>query len=275
MVYHSHSPATPLGACIERLWYCADVPPHALEHLPTGAFELVINLGEDAFRVRPAGLAGEEGWQELSGAVVAGAYSRCFAADRRAYGSFLGIQFRPGGAFPFLGRPASELADAHVELDALWGSSGVELRERLMEAPSPAACFAPVEEALVRRLRRKPELHPAVAGALRALEIAEGEVRIRDLADDLGLCQRRLIQVFSAEVGMTPKRYQQVRRFQRVYARVRDAADPDWAAIAAEGGYFDQSHLIHEFRRFTGFTPTEFRRRSSAYLPPNHPTTSE
>lgn len=272
MVCHSHSPSVPLGAFIERLWLCADTPPHALEHLPNGAFELVINLGEDAFRVRSAG---QGDWRELSGAVIAGAYSRCFAADRRAHATFLGIQFRPGGAFPFLDRPASELADAHVELDALWGSSGAELRERIVEAATPAERFALVEEALLRRVRRMPELHPAVVGALQALEIAEEEVRIRDLAADLGLSQRRLIQVFSAEVGMTPKRYQQVRRFQRVYARVRDDADPDWAAVAAEGGYFDQSHLIHEFRRFSGFTPTAFRRRSGAYLLRNHPTTSE
>jgi AraC-like DNA-binding protein len=236
-----------------------------MEHLPSGTFELVISL-EDGIRVRSAGL---DDWRELVGAVFSGAYSQCFAAAPRADAALLGILFRPGGAFPFLGMPASELADAHVEGTTLWGSSASELRERLLEVSAPDERFDLVEEALLRRLCRKPERHRAVLGALRAIESAEEEVRIRDLAEELGLCQRRLIEVFSAEVGLTPKRYQQIRRFQRVCSQVRNADDPDWAAVAAEGGYFDQSHLIHEFRRFSGFTPVEFLRQSRADPLPN------
>jgi AraC-like DNA-binding protein len=273
MLYRAQSPSPPLDAFIERLWFCADAPPRAAERiLPSGTLELVITLREDTIRVRPAE---QHGWRKLSGSVISGTYTRYFAADPRVHAAILGVHFRPGGAFPFLGCPASELADAHVELEDLWGTAAAELRERLIEAGSPDQRFALLEEALLSRLRRQTEPHPAVRGAVEALNTADAQVRIRDLACDLGLSQRRLIQVFSAAVGLTPKGYQQVQRFRRVHGQVRNVPDPDWAAVAADGGYFDQSHLIHEFRRFSGFTPRELQRRSSADLLPSHVQDSE
>jgi transcriptional regulator GlxA family with amidase domain len=84
------------------------------------------------------------------------------------------------------------------------------------------------------------------------------------------LSQRRFIQRFAAEVGMTPKLYCRVRRFQRVRALVRNVPAPDWARVAVEWGYFDQSHLIHDFQAFSGLSPVEYCRRRSEQALPNH-----
>jgi len=95
-------------------------------------------------------------------------------------------------------------------------------------------------------------------------------VRVRDVARRVGLSQRRFIQVFAAAVGLTPKLYGRVRRFQRARASVRDTPAPDWARVAAECGYFDQSHLIRDFRAFAGLTPEEYLRRRSEHVLHNH-----
>lgn len=267
MFYRSYTPPQPLGDLVERFWLCSDAPPHSRERiLPSGTIELVVNLREDEIRIydpsRP------DRCTRMSGAIVSGAYSRFFVIDPLQHASILGVHFRPGGAFPFLGAPAGELADTHVDIEALWGASARELRERLCAASTPAERFSLMERALLAHLRSPPERHGAVLAALEAFE-RNAAARVRHVAEHVGLSQRRFIQVFAAEVGLTPKLYSRVWRFQRARALARKTA-PDWARIAADCGYFDQSHLIRDFLEFSGLTPADYLRRQSEQALPNH-----
>jgi AraC-like DNA-binding protein len=257
MFYRSYTPAAPLCHFVEQFWFSSDAPVHTRARvLPRGTIELVINLRDDEIRIFDPLRAVEP--RRFTGAVVSGAYSRFF--EPQVHESVLGVHFRPGGATSFLGVPAGELAESHVDLESVWGPAAGELRARLCEAATPEARFSLLEAALLERLRRSPERHPAVPAALAALEAADEAVSVREIARDIGLCQRRLIQVFTSAVGLTPKRYQRVCRFQRARELARHTAAPDWAWLALECGYFDQSHLIRDFRQFTGFSPGEFKR---------------
>lgn len=267
MLYRSHTPPPPLGDFIERFWICSDAPPHRRERiLPSGTIELVVNLREDEIRIYDP--SNTDHCTRMSGAIVSGAYSRFFVIDPLQHASILGVHFKPGGAFPFLGAPAGELADTHVDVEALWGARALELRERLCAAATPAERFSLMERALLSHLRNPPERHGAVPAALDAFG-QSAEARVRDVAKGVGLSQRRFIQVFAAEVGMTPKLYSRVRRFQRARALARKAA-PDWARIAVDCGYFDQPHLIRDFQEFSGLTPADYLRHQSEQVLPNH-----
>lgn len=269
MRYHSYAPVPPLGDFIERFWLCSDAPPHPRERiLPSGTIELVINLRDDEIRIYDP--SHPDRCTRYSGAILSGTYSRFFVIDPLQHASILGVHFRPGGAFPFLGTPASELADTHVDLETLWGPPAAELRERLCAAVTPVERFSLLEQALLSRLRRPPELHAAVPVALDMFEPTGAAVRVRDVARDIGLSQRRFIQVFAAEVGLTPKLYCRVRRFQRARTLVRQAAAPDWARVAVDCGYFDQSHLIRDFLAFSGLSPADYLHRQSERVLPNH-----
>src|SRR5687767_12895452 len=113
MFYRSYSPARPLGDFIERLWFCSDAPPHPRERiLPSGTIELVVNLRDDEIRIYDP--SHSDRCRRFSGAVISGAYSRFFAIDPMVHASIIGVHFRPGGAFQFLGLPAGELADTHI-----------------------------------------------------------------------------------------------------------------------------------------------------------------
>jgi transcriptional regulator GlxA family with amidase domain len=127
-----------------------------------------------------------------------------------------------------------------------------------------------LEKALVRRLRHPPRGHGAVSAALAVFEQAGAGVSVRGVAQWVGLSQRRFIQVFAAEVGLTPKLYCRVQRFQQARQLVRKATAPDWAGVAAASGYFDQSHLIRDFREFSGFSPMAYLRQASEQVLPNH-----
>jgi AraC-like DNA-binding protein len=236
--------------------------------LPSGTIELVINLIENEIRIYdPVRI---ESCRQYSGAVVSGAYSRCFAIDTRDHAAIMGVHFKPGGAYSVLSLPIVELADAHVDLAALWGARANELRERLCAAATPLEKFQLLENALLARLMEAPERHVAPGAALTAFRRTGYAAPVRDVVRGLGLSQRRFIEVFASEVGMTPKLYCRVRRFQRALALAWETAAPDWAVLAAECGYFDQSHMIHDFQEFSGLSPLEYVRQRSPRVKDNH-----
>lgn len=111
---------------------------------------------------------------------------------------------------------------------------------------------------LLARAVRPLTADPALRLAIAALE---QDVPVATVGERLGLSPRRLIDTFSAKVGMTPKRFARVRRFQRVLAAITTANPPPWAELALQCGYFDQAHLIHEFRAFSGLHPTAYAAR--------------
>jgi AraC-like DNA-binding protein len=253
MQYRAYRPGPPLADFVEYLWTLRDVPAHSTERIvPSGTLELVVNLHEDALRIYDPD---DRGWRRYSGAVVSGAYRRFFVIDARDHASIVGVHFRPGGAWAFLGVPPGELADRHIDLVMLWGRSAVELRERMCAAASSAERFALLERALRSRLVDYRPGHPAVPFALG--QLARPGVTVGEVAADVQLSRRRFIQVFTTEVGMTPKRLSRVLRFQRVSELARRIEAPDWARLARTCGYFDQSHLINDVTEFTGASPRQ------------------
>ena len=263
MLHRSYTPASPLADFIEDFWLYDDYRPEHLKEriLPSGTVELVINLRDNEFRiydrVRP-GLC-----QRFSGAIVSGAYDGFFVIDTAEEASVLGVHFKPGGAFPFFALPVSELIDTHVDLETLWGRSARELRDRLRGATAPIDKFRVLEAALLAHLPGSLMHHGAVRFALDAFS-RPSPATVRDVTERVGLSHRRFIEVFKAEVGLTPKLFQQVQRFQRVLALVRRATAPDWSRLAVDCGFFDQSHLIRDFVAFSGFSPGEFARHQCA-----------
>lgn len=273
MVYLTHIPAPPVSEFVEYLWSLRDAPPHARERiLPTGTLELVVNLHEDEFRIYDPGDV--ERYRRLSATIVSGAYRGFFVIDTLEQASVIGVHFRPGGAFPFLGPSPGALADAHHDLGALWGPTAARLRERLCVATSPEQRFSVLEDALSARLSRvRPsrsfELRRRVVQA--ALQpLGRPRTRISDVATRIGMSHRRFVQLFTDAVGMTPKLFSRVQRFQRVAALARRNASPDWGPLALASGYFDQSHLIRDFVALSGLTPVEFLRHHGERVKENH-----
>ena len=257
MLFLVHRPAPALARCVDHLWCLTDAPAHAREHvLPAGTLELVINLAEDEFRIYDR--VDPRRCTRFAGAMVSGAYSQHFVIDTREHASIIGAHFKPGGALPFFGLPPGALADLHVELAQLWGAAARELREQLCCARSPELRFQLLERALLRRLSSDLELRPAACAGLEWLDRGR---RVGEVAGELALSRRRFITVFTEDVGLTPKRFARISRFQRALTRVRELHAPDFSKLAVDSGYFDQSHMIRDFVEFTGFAPAALRRQ--------------
>ncbi len=265
-IFNFYRPKPPLSKFVDNFWlYEGYEPERKTERiLPTGALELVINLRQNDLRFydpeRP------ENYSRLSGAIVSGATGRSFVPDAAEETFIIGVHFKPGGAFPFLGLPAGDLADTHVDLETLWGPSAGRLRERLCEARTSAERFQALQEALLSRLRHGVEQHYAVSAALEVFGKNPAGPRVREVAKRLGLSQRRFIQVFKAEVGITPKLFSRIQRFQQTRTFIQHNPPINWAELAVDFGYFDQSHLIREFLEFSGLSPTDYINRHSRFI---------
>jgi transcriptional regulator GlxA family with amidase domain len=173
----------------------------------------------------------------------------------------MAVHFKPGGAFPFLGPAADELLDSHASLQDIWGQAALEIRERVAAEHTPASRFQILQGALLSHLVPRRELHPSVVSALDYFRRNPSRTVVGKLARDVGLSKRRFIDVFNSQVGIKPKLFSRIRRFQRVLEQVRHLPLVDWAQLALEHGFFDQSHLIRDFVTFSGLSPADYLRR--------------
>ena len=178
----------------------------------------------------------------------------------------MGVHFKPAGAAGVLGMPAGEMADRVVELDSVWGRAGLELRDALLEAPASEAKFAVLEKFLLRLTKRARARSPAIRYALRRFAIERGVMSISAVADELGLSHKHLIQRFRDEVGLTPKRFCRIQRFQSVLRAIESQSGVEWADLACACGYFDQAHFIREFHGFSGLNPSAYLTQRGEYL---------
>jgi AraC-like DNA-binding protein len=163
------------------------------------------------------------------------------------------LRLWPGAVPALMGIPTVDVARAIVPLDALWGRAANELTERLAEAKSRASQVALVERAIAGRAPRLSRAR-VVPRALAALDDLEG-ARVSAVAHHVGVSERHLRRVFDDAVGLSPKAYLRVRRLRRALALARKGASQSWTRIAVDAGYFDQAHMVAEFRDMTDRSP--------------------
>lgn len=251
-----YRPAWPLGRFVKTIWYYKGyTQPHAFERLmPDGSMGVVINLDDD--RVRIYDSEDLTKFRLLEGSIFMGAQTEFFVIDTAEQRNVIGAQFAAGGAFPFLDAPAGELEGQHVSVGDLWRAEHRRIRERLLEIPAPMERCRQFERELLAIAAGRMEIRTDVAYAAEALD--DPARSVAQVAADSGLSSRRLTQVFRDAVGLAPKAYSRVRRFQRALRGLQRPEAPDWVQIALDCGYYDQSHFNNDFREFSGIVPSEY-----------------
>jgi AraC-like DNA-binding protein len=164
----------------------------------------------------------------------------------------IGVRFRPGMAGAFLGVSPAELTDRTVPLADLPARRGGELHRQLDDARS-------IRDAMRLLVASLPvperDLSP-VQRAIEALAVAKGNADLDELARQADLSPRQFRRRCLEESGLAPKHLARVLRFRHACAIARRGRTVNWADVALDAGYFDQSHFIRDFREFTGRTPS-------------------
>lgn len=267
MGFTTLAPAPPLSRLVEMIWDWDMSPqPYRLERiLPSADSQLVINLAEDETRVYDDALR----CRRFAAAAFDGPSHRSFVIDAAEQVRVAGVVFRAGSAAPFFRERMDLLANDHVDLDALAGGTARTLRMRLLEAADAGARLRIVHDWLLAHADAASP-HPIVVHALRAFDAVPEVARIDVITAHCRLSPRRFGELFREQVGMSPKRYARLQRFRRALFHARSQPRIDWAGIAADCGFHDQPHLVHEFRAFSGMTPSAYLARSgdwSAHVP--------
>lgn len=222
MRYAEFAPTAALRPWVECFWTSRDDADTGERRvLPDGCADLVFDLTDG------------EG-------TAVGTMTRPLVVPVREGGEFLGVRFRPGRAAAFLRVPLAEITDARVPLRELWKGD-----------PLPMTVAA-LERVLLERL--DPDHDPRVDAAVE--RIIRGAGRVEEIAKEIGISRQHLARQFLHHVGVPPKTFARVMRFRRVLQSLGHEAD--WADVAVAHGYYDQSHLIADFRELAGETPNAF-----------------
>jgi AraC-like DNA-binding protein len=259
VIFRRYIPDEPLARFIDWFWFYQDhYPTHQREHVLTeGTFELVIDLRDQTRKLFDG--ADSNGYTSFRGGWLSGAQARYIIIDALPGSSMIGVHFKPGGAAAFLDMPADELRDRVVEFEAIWGNCTRELRERLLAASGPDAKFRVLQRFLLELFRKSKSgaaQERRVSWALERFVRQPQTVTIRTLAHELGISHKHFIHQFRTRVGLPPKLFCRIRRFQQVLAKITSQQRVEWADIAYDCGYFDQSHFIQDFHAFSGLNPT-------------------
>jgi len=190
-----------------------------------------------------------------------GPMSRHLDASRRDVPEIVAARLRPGAAAAVLGEPADRLLDRHPSLEELWGGAARELGERLSEARGVEARLRVLIRSLLERGRRGGAPDPGVARCVAAIRASGGRVAVSRLAATLGIGERQLRRRFGVAVGIGPRELGRIVRLQGLLAAAQSRPEAGWVELALEAGYYDQSHMIGDFRRWAGESPARHLRR--------------
>ncbi len=256
-----YRPAAPLDRYVECFWWShRSVPQTYEEHmLPSGRAQLVIPLHATPLHYRCDETAATESW---TGGLLHGPQRRFYVGGAKPCGTVVGVSFRAGCAGAVLGVELSGLVDRHVSLGDIWGARASLLQERLLENTDPAAAFRTLEQHLGAGIRARLLMHPAVAHALTSAWLP---ARISQLQQEAGYSAKHFIALFNSAVGVTPKHYYRIQRFNEVTRQLAGGA-ARLADIAAASGYSDQAHLTREFRELAGVTPARYQGHADSPL---------
>ena len=246
----------PLARFIECFWSLTGTPGHLSSPperiLPDGCIELIVNLADPFRRCH------EDGTRETQPLLfVVGQMERYLLVEPTGCVDLLGVRFRPAGALPFLRLPAHELSGRYVSLDALSPRLSGAITDRLYVIPTIATRLSALEGVLLAWIRdaRPPDAY--CEEAVRWILARRGRDSICGLTRHLGISERMLERRFDESVGLSPKLFSRIIRFQSVFQSAQQAGPLNWAAVAADCGYYDQAHFIRDFREFSGQSPAE------------------
>lgn len=258
MFYKHFYPITPLRPYIECFWIIVSSADAAITHrarMPADSrATLLLNFVGEPRIVASDGTLHYIG----RGANILGVRTQSYILEHNGDTHLIAAQFRPGGFASFTRYGIGELAEQTTPLDLLWGNTGNWLCEQIYGMNADLEKLALYQNELLKRFVEMPQ-QLRIQHALAQIDDTRGNISVESLAAQANLSQKQFERQFERVVGMMPKRYIRLARFQRLVNQLtRRGSTVNWTKVAAQFGYYDHSHLAKDFRAFVGTTPSEF-----------------
>ena len=266
MILETHIPRFPVNQFIDHfIYYDGYNPGHSIDRfLPDGNTEIIIDFDD-----RPQHIYDNQTLKEIQACHhvwASGVRTEFISIPSGRHAAMFIIAFKKGMAYPFFPLPMNEMADRVVDADLLWGNDFSFLRERLLESKEINLKFETAERFLLKHFQARFALNPAVEYALAEIIRRPDQINLARMNEDIGYSQKHLIQMFKRQVGIAPKAYLRIIRFQKAIGEIEQRKEVNWTIISQECGFYDQAHFINDFKFFSGFTPEEYVRRKNDIL---------
>lgn len=261
MIFNHHRPSSKIAPLIESIFHYKDfVPDHSIERVvPTGHVFIIFELDGfvrntfDNDTLEPNGLYTDV-W-------VAGMHRNHISISAHENSEMLVVQFKPYGGSAFFPNTMDSYVEQIISAEKVFGGEVVELRKDLAAVTGSQEKFERVENWLLQRYQGHQRPDDEFISFVELLQ-KEASGNLNDLVDRYSKSQKQLIDQFKRHLGLTPKYYHRIQRFNDILKKIKDQNKVSWAEVAYSCGFADQSHFIKEFRHFSGFNPSEFIKQS-------------
>ncbi len=266
MIFEVHIPKSPLNQFIESFIYYKDYNPiHSIERfLPDGHVNIVIDLTDT-----PKFIYDNQTLKEIQtckNVWFSGIRNNYITIPSGRDSEMLILNFHKAKAYPFIKIPLNELTDTVVDAELVLTNEILTIREHILNLKTLLEKFEYVENQFLKLFIHKLEINPFIDYAVQQILMAPNLTTIEKIVNKVGYSQKHLIKLFKDNVGLTPKSFLKITRFQKAVIEIEFQKKVSWTGIALESGYYDQAHFINDFKNFSGFTPTQYIQSKSEYI---------
>ncbi len=268
LIFEVHIPSLPLHHIIKNIFYIEGFSPeHKIDRLlPDGNTEMIIDLTDD-----PKFIYDNDSFEVVQTcryAWLSGMRTKPISIPSNNH-KMIVINFHKGKAFPYYPFPANEITDYVVDADLVFGKSIFDIREQLLACTTVTKIFKLLEQFFLKLSGLDLNLSTeakCVEFAIQSILKKPDTSQLKSLSQKIGYSQKHFINLFKKQVGITPKNFQKIVRFQKAIVDIDVSEELDWGAISFDCGYYDQAHFINDFKKFSGFTPKTYFRKKAELL---------
>jgi len=270
MILQTHIPSFPLNQFVDFFIYAEGYnPSHSIDRfLPDGNTEIIMDFDDAPQYIYDNQSLKEK--QACRHVWASGVRTEFISIPSGKHSAKFIISFKKGMAYPFFPVPMNEMADRVVDADLLWANDFALLREQLLGIKEIIRKFETVEDFLLGGFQGRQVSNPAVQYALTEIIRQPDQISFARLNRNIGYSQKHFIDMFKRQVGIAPKAYLKIIRFQKAIGEIETRQEVNWTNISQDCGFYDQAHFINDFKYFSGFTPAEYVRRKNGmrnYVP--------
>lgn len=251
---------TDLQPYLDSIWYCAGEGPEtemSAVHscVPTGMCELIIHLTPQKHYVKWRG-----GWTIFPDAFLVGVQTEHVHWKMPGGTTLLGITIKPEVFKALFNRSVGDLADDYAEVNDFFGPALNGFIQWLKADPAPETAAQKTSEFFRNRVNavELAQVHNYLPEAMQYIRFSTGAQSVDEVCDKVFVGKRQLQRAFLDCIGVSPKKYGRVVRFNSAYNFVQQYPKATWTDITYQFGYADQSHFIRDFKQFAGENPTAF-----------------
>lgn len=264
--FQYYIPAYPLNQFVESMFYMNGFDPTHLadRRLPDGNVQLILELTD-----HPQFIYDNDTLKEIQAckrAWFSGFWTQPITIPSGRESELLVVQFHRGKAAPFLSPPMHLLHNQVVDAECVVNNGILGLREQLRNTPTVDQKLRLAEAHLLSHYVQRLQTQPCVDWLIGQLEKQPENTLLNRFYQQIGYSQKHTIKLFKDQVGVSPKNFLRIMRFQKAILEIEHNPDFSWIAVAHDCGYYDQSHFIADFKLFSGFTPVDYFSRKGEYL---------